>query len=186
VDLKDNPLLLLCVGFLLGIVLAESVYYVFEPMVLSEGSVQVLNDRDYFPAVDEMLSKADDEIYMVMFSMNYQTAPEYSDSNVNSLVQKLVAAKNNGVDVRVIMDDWYDHNMKTAAYLEKNNVPVKTIRMDGSTHCKLIIIDGETVVVGSTNWSYHALDKNHEANAVINDAEVANEFRQYFQFLSNG
>ncbi len=120
-----------------------------------------------------------------MFSMNYETRPEYSSSPANSLVHELVSARNRGVDVYVVMDDWYDHNKRTARYLEKNNIPVKIIQMDGSTHDKLIIIDGRIVVVGSTNWSYHSLAKNHEADVVINNQKIASDFESYFHKLTS-
>jgi phosphatidylserine/phosphatidylglycerophosphate/cardiolipin synthase-like enzyme len=183
VDLK-NPVLLLCIGFFIGIVVAESVYYVFEPMVLSDGSVEVITDRDYYPKVSELLAEADESIHIVMFSFSYQSNPQYADSNVNKLVAQLVAAKNKGIDVQVIMDDWYDHNMKSAKHLESNNIPVKILRIDGATHDKLIIIDGKVVVVGSTNWSHYAIDKNHEANVAIRDERIAQEFEEYFSTLS--
>jgi len=179
VDFKRSPLLLLCIGFLLGIVVAEAVYYLFSPIVLADGSVAVVTDRDYYPKVSELLAGAQGSIHMVMFSANYQA--QYSDSSVTLLLGDLVAAHNRGVDVMVVMDSWPEGNDKTANYLSKNNIPVRMLNWTGTTHAKLIIIDGQIVVVGSTNWSYHSIDKNHEANVVISDERIAREFEPYFQ-----
>ena len=44
-----------------------------------------------------------------------------------------------------------------------------------TTHTKLLIIDGEISVVGSTNWTYSALEKNHEVSVLIRSPEVARE-----------
>jgi phosphatidylserine/phosphatidylglycerophosphate/cardiolipin synthase-like enzyme len=179
VDFKRSPLLLLCIGLIIGIVVAEMIYIVFSPTVLADGSVQIVVDRDYFPEVSSLLSSARESIHVVMFSANYQTSPQYRDGSTNKLLQQLVAAHNRGVDVKIVMDDWPEGNEKAFKYLEENNVKVKLISRDGTVHAKLIIVDGKTVMVGSTNWSHHSLDKNNEANVLINDERVARGFEGY-------
>jgi len=180
--LKQSPVVLLCIGFFVGIVVAEAVYYILEPVVLPDGSVEVTTDREYFNEVSEVLAGARESIHIVLFSANYQG--NYGDSHVNELLQELISARNRGVDVQIVMDYWPEGNDKTVNYLKKNNVEAKMVQIDGTTHAKLIIIDGETVIVGSTNWSYHSVDKNHEANVIIRDGRVAGEFESYFSAVS--
>ena len=50
-----------------------------------------------------------------------------------------------------------------------------------TTHTKLLIIDGEIGIVGSTNWTYSALEKNHEVSVLIRSPEVARNLYHYFQ-----
>lgn len=183
-DFKRSPLLLLCIGLVLGMAIAEIVYCTLTPVVLADGSLEVLVDRDYLPEVSGLMSRAQESIHVAMFSANYQTAPEYRDGSANRLLQQLVAARNRGVEVSVVMDDWPEGNEKSKNYLERNNVPVRTLSFDGSLHAKLIVIDGEVVIVGSTNWSHHSLDKNHEANVIIKDPRIAERFQAYYGFLS--
>jgi hypothetical protein len=66
-------------------------------------------------------------------------------------------------------------NKNQAAYefLKKNNIPVFFDEADTYTHAKTIIIDKETVILGSTNWSKAALTRNNEANALIRSKEFA-------------
>jgi phosphatidylserine/phosphatidylglycerophosphate/cardiolipin synthase-like enzyme len=45
----------------------------------------------------------------------------------------------------------------------------------------MMIIDSQIVLVGSTNWSHFSLDKNHEANILINSKELAKEYEKYFE-----
>lgn len=181
-DLR-NPLLLLCIGFILGLVVAEAVYYFVSPVVLSDGSVQVLVDGDYYTTVSDLISGAQNTVHVAMFSANYQTDPEYREGHVNQLLEQLVALRNKGIEVSVIMDDWPEGNSRAVNYLEKNNVPVKLYSGEGTLHAKLIIIDGKIVIVGSTNWSHHSIDKNHEANVIINNEGIAQEFESYFTSL---
>ena len=44
-----------------------------------------------------------------------------------------------------------------------------------------LIIDGEVGIVGSTNWTYSALEKNHEVSVLIRSPEVARNLYHYFQ-----
>lgn len=181
-DFKRNPLLLLSIGLLAGIVVAESVYCITAPLIVPDGSVAIVTDRDYYPKVSSVLSGARQSIHMVMFSANHQTDPKYKDSHVNELLEDLIAAHNRGIDVRMVMDEWPEGNNKTRDYLVRNNVPARVLSTPGATtHAKLIIVDGRVVVVGSTNWAYTSIDKNHEANVIISDGGIAGEFEAYFQ-----
>ncbi len=179
-----NPLLLLFIGFLIGIVAAEAFYYAFDPIVLKDGSIEVVTDGDYYDAVAPLIAGARGSVHMSMFSMNYQTAPEYRESGVNKLVSQLVAARNRGVDVSVVLDDWPEGNERALRHLQRNNVPVSMFSGDGTLHAKLIVIDGQIVVLGSTNWSYHSLEKNNEANVIISDRRLASLLEDYIRSLS--
>ena len=184
-DFKRNPLLLLSIGLFVGIVVAEVVYCFYAPTILPDGSIEVVTNRDYYPEVSQLLRGAQESIHIIMFSANYQTGPDYADAHVNELVQELVAARNRGVDVQVIMDSWPEGNEKSLQYLLKNNVVAKKVQDVGTTHAKLIIIDGKLVVVGSTNWSHYSVDLNNEANVVVNNERIAQEFEGYFTGLSS-
>lgn len=184
-DFRKNPLFLLCIGFVIGIVVTETVYYFCAPIVLPDDSIRVVTDRDYYGTVSQLLSSAKDSIHMVMFSANHQAGQKYADSDVNNLLQDLIAARNRGVDVQVLMDAWPEGNNETMEYLQKNNVPAKPVKTDATVHAKLIVIDGRIVIVGSTNWSYYSVDRNNEANVVISSERIADEFESYFRKVNS-
>jgi len=52
---------------------------------------------------------------------------------------------------------------------------------DVTSHDKMIIVDGKLSIVGSTNWSYYALERNNEASVLIHSEEVADYFIKYFE-----
>jgi hypothetical protein len=98
----------------------------------------------------------------------------------------LISAKQRGVEVKVIldqninfesesMDDAVGSNKNQKAYelLRKNNVSVFFDTSDVYTHAKVIVIDNETVILGSTNWSKAALTRNNEANVLIHSKDFA-------------
>jgi phosphatidylserine/phosphatidylglycerophosphate/cardiolipin synthase-like enzyme len=49
-----------------------------------------------------------------------------------------------------------------------------------TTHAKLMIVDAQMTLLGSTNWTYYALTNNHEASLLIRSKEVAKELTDYF------
>ena len=48
------------------------------------------------------------------------------------------------------------------------------------THAKAIVIDHETTIFGSTNWSKSALTKNNEVNALVRSKDFANNLISQF------
>jgi len=180
---SEKSLLILVAGIILGVLICD-LYYVFvDPLVLPEGSVKVINNRDYYPNVREALQNSKKSIHMVMFSMKYYTEPEFRDSNENLLFGELVKARSRGLDVRVVMDDWPEGNSYAKKKLEENNIPVTIVESNASTHAKLIIIDESIAIVGSANWVYYSIDLNNEANVMIHSQEVAGEYEEYFEGL---
>ena len=147
--------------------------------------VQVITDRQYFAVVRDCFQKAKSSIRMMMFEASYYKSHQDSPSNI--LIRELIAAKRRGVEVKVILDRREKKerntlkNLETGALLAKGGVEVVYDPLKVVTHTKLLLIDGEISVVGSTNWTYSALEKNHEVAVLIRSPEVANNLQDYFQ-----
>jgi phosphatidylserine/phosphatidylglycerophosphate/cardiolipin synthase-like enzyme len=58
---------------------------------------------------------------------------------------------------------------------------VRLDRFDGLLHHKVIIIDGQTVVFGSTNFTTSGLFKNDENMIILNDPATAQLFESEFE-----
>jgi len=119
--------------------------------------------------------------------------PDQADSQPNKLVGALIKAKERGVDVKIILDQNLDfqeetrddivyNNKNQQAYelFKRNKIPVFFDEADTYTHAKALIIDHETVILGSTNWSKTALTRNNEANALIRSKEFAKNLSDSF------
>jgi len=142
-------------------------------------TVVPLVDRDYFREVDKLIASSNRSIYISMFSMKYYT--NYRDSHENLLLDSLIAANKRGVDVRIIIDEWGTDDDAALKHLSEGGINIKYDSPDLTTHTKIIIIDGRIVVVGSTNWSYYAIDENHEANVVVHSEIIGKYFENYFE-----
>jgi len=96
---------------------------------------------------------------------------------------ELADAAGRGVRVRVILEKRADsYNLKeiVGALLDAG-VEVRWASFDYKlTHSKMMVLDGERVFVGSTNFSNSALNLNREM-AVLLEGEVVGEFARGFE-----
>jgi len=153
--------------------------------------VKILNNRDYFPVVSQLINNATKSIYLVMYEINYYE--DYSESPTNQLINSLIKASQRGVKVEVILEQskgkFYENitkeNLSVGIYLANNGVKVYMDSLDTTTHAKLLIVDSKYVVLGSTNWSYYSFEKNNETNVLIESEELAKNFFVYFQKLKD-
>ncbi|MBU1050501.1 hypothetical protein KKG90_10825 [Candidatus Bipolaricaulota bacterium] len=142
----------------------------------------------YGRALLSLLESAQQSIHVAMYRMSHYSG--YGDSLANDLMQALADAANRGLDVKVLLDDcaFYadsaEANWLAAVVLRQRGVEVRFDDPELTTHTKLVVIDGQTVVLGSTNWNYYALQQNCEVDiAFVNLPEVAAPFDGYFQTL---
>ena len=136
----------------------------------------------------DLLRRAEASIHVVMYRMS--TYSGYADSLSNGIADALVSAVRRGVDVRVLLDDcsYYEDsaraNLASAIVLYQGGVNVRFDEPGETTHAKLVIVDGESVLIGSTNWNYYALERNVEASvALLRMPDVAEMFEAFFAEL---
>lgn len=146
--------------------------------------IKFLIDREYFQGVRSLLREAKESIQVMMFEASYYK--NHSDTPSNRLIEELLAAQKRGVQVEVVLDVQQDNerttkrNMETGSILNQGGVSVTLDENKTTTHTKLLIIDGAIVVLGSTNWTYSALTKNHEVSVIIYSQEAARQLQDYF------
>ncbi len=151
-----------------------------------------ISGTKYFPAVKEALLKAEKSIKLVMFTV--ESSLYRKDSKVNQLLDELIAAKQRGVEVEVILDqnvdfvqrrrasEWETLIKSIGAYKRLKEAGIKVFYDEPVryTHAKAIIIDKKVVVLGSTNWTESAFDRSIETNVLVNSEGLANELLNYF------
>jgi phosphatidylserine/phosphatidylglycerophosphate/cardiolipin synthase-like enzyme len=160
--------------------------------------ITILSNRDYFPAVHQLFQEAQRSIQVMMFSARYYTEkPSFAGdiehvpgtpwSDTNILLDDLIEAAKRDVDVLVILDSstWNRSNTELneafGRLMAEGGVAVYMDDPEVTTHCKLILVDDQLTVVGSTNWSYYALDQNNETSVLIRSPRVNREYREYYQ-----
>lgn len=94
----------------------------------------------------------------------------YSLSNKN-IAKALVAAKQRGVDVRVVADKKQNSTAYTAVtFLANEGIPVVLNDQYASMHHKMLVIDGVGVSMGSYNYTSSATSRNAEDVLYIRNA----------------
>lgn len=108
-------------------------------------------------------------------------------TNTN-LFKKLIELKRKSVDVRIILSDDGDINSKSDDLFLELNEGITSMFKSGSElwvgkdlmHHKFCVIDYETVITGSFNWTNKAEHQNDENIVIIQDLKTANAYSEEF------
>lgn len=150
------------------------------------GAVRALADATYGDTLATLIKGATQRIDLAMFL--FKTSPT-KDNQPAGLVRELVAARQKGVEVRVILE-YSSHdpalnqaNQETAQALRKGGVSVFFDSPDRTTHAKLAVIDSRYCLVGSHNLSQSALKYNHEFSLLLDNPALAEEILAYLETI---
>jgi len=90
------------------------------------------------------------------------------------IAKALLDAHRRGVKVEVILDkSQRTQSYSSATFLFNVGIPVKIDAQHSIAHNKVMIIDGESVITGSFNFTKAAEEKNAENLLVIHEKELA-------------
>jgi phosphatidylserine/phosphatidylglycerophosphate/cardiolipin synthase-like enzyme len=92
--------------------------------------------------------------------------------------QAILRAVKRGVRVEAIAN-----NDAILSTLKENGVFAKKILVSGIMHVKLMIIDDDTVIIGSHNYTHNAFVLNQELSIVLKEPENMAEFNNFFKTL---
>jgi len=141
----------------------------------------IADTRVYFSLYDdpeaviiEHLNKAKELICIAMYY--------FTDSELS---QKIVNAKNRGVEVRIYLDSsQIDAQYSKARFFINEGIENIRISSNGNLmHNKFAIIDNSIVLTGSYNWTASASERNDENLLVIDDEEIVARYQTYFNTL---
>jgi len=108
-----------------------------------------------------------------------------------ALATDLVAAHKRGVRVRVLLDGRMTRRWSQAGELEEHEVPLRRVVLprktedhsDPAFHHKFAVVDEETVVTGSFNWTDSAQQDNMELVISSDESGLVERFEQLFEQL---
>nr|MBP9128317.1 hypothetical protein [Elusimicrobiota bacterium] len=160
------------------------------------GDVEHIAPRQYAAVVGKEIQKAKSSVTLCLYLFNLQT--QRHDSPVLQLAETLRKAHQSGVRVDVLLDqnipftDLLSEEVVLAPD-EKNATAVRFLRAQGIpvyldspavyTHCKVVVIDEETVILGSSNWTDTAFNRNFESNVLIRSKPLAQKLLAEFRSI---
>lgn len=139
--------------------------------------VVFLINEEYLSVLRESIREAKQNIYIEM----YLIRPGPSDDHpVNTLITDLSAARKRGVQVKILLDRHFEKdNEKAVSRLKSGGV--WDVEFDDSgriNHTKLVVIDDETLIVGSQNWTLSALASSNESAVFVRNRDVVAELKK--------
>lgn len=152
---------------------------------LPSDAIIEINDRNYAPAVMRLIQGSRKSIRLSLYQAQHYE--EYPNSTSNQLIDSVIAAKRRGVDVEVLFDtspfprdrDRVGQNKRVAMRFHREGIRAHLAPPETQNHQKVIVVDGQTAVVGSVNWTHYALNVNREVAVMIWGADVAKWYEKY-------
>lgn len=138
--------------------------------------VRPVVNREYLRVILEMIDKADESIEFIQLEFHY-------DPTVKKIQEALKKAVLRGVKVRGILENEINFNPKSSKFLKQLGIDSMLDTDKKATHNKLFIVDGDEILIGSTNLSGNSIDKNNETNLYVKNRQVGNYFQTYFNKL---
>jgi phosphatidylserine/phosphatidylglycerophosphate/cardiolipin synthase-like enzyme len=103
------------------------------------------------------------------------------DLNLDELAHKLLI-QSRSIPVRVVVDERQakgEHSL--VPMLLKAGLPIRYGRQRGIMHNKFVIVDGQTVEVGSFNYTHHASRANQENQLYLAKPSIVERYRKRFE-----
>jgi len=98
----------------------------------------------------------------------------------------LLNAHKRGVQVQVLLDkSQVSHKYSSATFLINQGIPTRIDSAHAIAHNKVMVIDGETVITGSFNFTKAAEENNAENLLVIRDKNLAGLYAENWQEHTN-
>jgi len=141
-------------------------------------SADVLFGKAYHQILHKYLTQSKSSITVAMYFIIIDPADKANP--INELVNDLIAAKNRGVKIKVILEDSkLKENRLAYEKLRANNITVYFDTAQHLMHIKEVVIDDRYVFIGSANWSKAAIEDNYEATYFDDSAQDALASKQY-------
>lgn len=102
---------------------------------------------------------------------------------LNQVAEALVQAHRKGVEVKLVMDQHQGSKAQRGIYerLRREGVMAYKSANKALMHNKYAILDGQTVVTGSFNWTRNAEERNNENLLIIRLPRIAELFELNFR-----
>ncbi len=153
-------------------------------------------NEEYVGEVNNLIAGAAGRVWVAMLNaVYYESTPNTATreraegevpSYTNLIVHNLEDAARRGVDVRVVVDVGGSGvpSRGEDRFLERLREAGAAVYVDSretTIHAKLMIVDDDYSVLGSTNWTYHAVEENNETAVIIESQEINSHYAGFIE-----
>ena len=140
--------------------------------------IPVVN-RAYLENCLDIINNSKHSLYIAEFYFK-------EDATTDKIKNAVAKAVKRNVKVRILLDSSVEENKSAQKLFLSLGAEAKIYEPKNKLHAKMIISDGSSALIGSTNFSAHSIDENNETDALINDPGAAKTFQDYFENLWAG
>ena len=137
---------------------------------------EAISGRDFPAKVIPLIEQAKNTIDIVVFDWRWY--PQDPGAACQLFNQAILRAARRKVKIRVIAN-----NDQIINILQKEGCEARRLRTTKLVHCKLILIDNQTVITGSHNFTQSAFQMNLELSVIINGDFSKEPFSTFFNNL---
>jgi len=138
--------------------------------------MEAIIGKEFPNKVIPLIDSAKHSIDIIVFDWRWY--PQNPGSPVQLFNQALVRAVRRGVKVRAIAN-----NIEIISTLKNVGVQAKKLVTPRLVHVKMMIIDGQKVILGSHNYTESAFQMNYELSVLLDEVEPDNQFLEFFNNL---
>lgn len=176
-------------------------YYRLRARVFDEARAQGARSLEWLEDAMKILDKAKEITYtsVAHFSPEHSGEEELEEALLGSrksiwvcvftisddaMAAALISQHRAGVDVKVITDDEKVHDRGSDIFeMKEAGIPVKVDDSRHHMHHKFALLDHETLINGSYNWTRSAHRYNHENLIITKDEALVRDFTKEFKKL---
>jgi hypothetical protein len=141
--------------------------------------VPVLTPDNYIGRIMKLIGSTKRSIYLQYSYITF--SDKKIDKNFTEMLEKLAELSNKPtIDMRIIVGS--NGAADKIRKLVEAGFKETVFRSQSNIHNKGIIVDGETVLVSSTNWSGDGVLRNRDAGLIIFNKEIATYYQNVFLF----
>ena len=96
--------------------------------------------------------------------------------NLDEIGEAILAARNRGVNVRLVTDTDELEELETLIWLEREGIPIVSDERSPIMHHKFMVVDGEAVWTGSWNFTTNGTFRNNNHAIYIQSPEIAQNY----------
>ncbi len=100
---------------------------------------------------------------------------------LDNLAEELIKAKENGIEIRLILENQQITQYSEYQKLKANGIDVILDNQPNLLHNKFCVIDEETLITGSMNFSLNGINNNDESLLIIKDKNLSMQYYDYFK-----
>jgi len=138
--------------------------------------LETISGREFTKKVIPLIEQAKQSIDIVVFDWRWY--PSDPGAACQLFNQAIICARRRGVKVRALVN-----NGDIAAILIPEGCEAKRLVTSKLMHCKLMIIDTNTIITGSHNYSQAAFQMNFELSVIIKNEPISPDFNSFFNNL---